>query len=419
MGIHKKKYRILSLDGGGSWAIIQVKCLRKLFADVFGKDDPHGHEVLAYFDLVVANSGGSLVAAALAENYKLSQIEKIFNSEDMRRSVFSKLGFWERSLLNSVARLAGIGPKYATARKYTALEKMLPVVSRLSLSQLPGHISKEHATHFLIIGYDYYRNRAELFRSDLGSQTLVSVIEKRVFPQLESHSKPDDVTMLQAIHASSTAPVNFYNKPAALIINAKSRYFWDGGVTGNNNPLLIGITEAWSNGYTTENIQVLSIGTGGKLLPVATDLPALYTELLAETKKSTLLRDIEKMATSILNDPPDFATFVAYTMLYPGLPVKNQNFIRLNPMLQPILVQTAGKSMWNLPPGLTLKEFNQLKHMEMDSIKNDEVELIGHFCNQWLAGSVPNQSIRNNNWLEGILGHNSYQEGIEDFKRWG
>ena len=51
-------HNILSLDGGGSWAIIQVMTLQKLYGDA-----APGSHVLKNFDLVVANSGGSIVAA--------------------------------------------------------------------------------------------------------------------------------------------------------------------------------------------------------------------------------------------------------------------------------------------------------------------------------------------------------------------
>ena len=52
----KKKYHILSLDGGGSWALIQVRVL----IDLFGAN-VSGYAVLKNFDLVTANSGGSVV----------------------------------------------------------------------------------------------------------------------------------------------------------------------------------------------------------------------------------------------------------------------------------------------------------------------------------------------------------------------
>jgi hypothetical protein len=56
-----KLVKVLSLDGGGSWALIQARALEKIFTP-----ETRGHELLRHFDLVVANSGGSLVAAGLA-----------------------------------------------------------------------------------------------------------------------------------------------------------------------------------------------------------------------------------------------------------------------------------------------------------------------------------------------------------------
>ena len=52
--------RILSLDGGGTWALIQARALEKIYGE-----STRGHEVLRKFDYVVANSGGSIVAGAL------------------------------------------------------------------------------------------------------------------------------------------------------------------------------------------------------------------------------------------------------------------------------------------------------------------------------------------------------------------
>lgn len=412
------KYRILSLDGGGSWSLIQVKCLRRLFSDTFGTNDPTGHEVLSYFDLVTANSGGSLVAAAMAENYRLSEIEKIFHSEEIRKRIFSKLTIWERSLLNSLSRLVNIGPKYSTNRKITALEQILPKINSVRLHHLPTFINAEKPTHFLFVSYDYYRNRAELFRSDHQSRALSSVIEKRVFPDGRAISRPDELTILQAIHASSTAPVNFFNTPASFKINGIDRYFWDGAITGNNNPVLIGITEAWTNGHNANDIQILSIGSGGTLFPSTGIYPFRYNELKAKKENPGLINDVRKMAMSIVNDPPDFATFVAYTMLYPELPVKNENFIRLNPQLRPGLINVSGVPIWDVPKGLNINEFTFLKNLDFDAIENNQLAAIDKFCDQWLAGNIPNQSIRNDFTLERVLGHDSYLQGMEDFKSW-
>jgi patatin-like phospholipase/acyl hydrolase len=77
-------HRILSLDGGGAWAIIEVRAL----IDLYGIDTAE-HDVLRRFDLVAANSGGSLVLAGLVENKTLGQILDLFETEANRRMIFS------------------------------------------------------------------------------------------------------------------------------------------------------------------------------------------------------------------------------------------------------------------------------------------------------------------------------------------
>jgi hypothetical protein len=95
-------YRILSLDGGGAWALIQVKALMALFGP-----DTRGHDVLASFDLAAANSGGSLTLAGLLENNQLNEILDIFKDEAKRRAIFSPT----RSPLRAIYKLFGLGPK--------------------------------------------------------------------------------------------------------------------------------------------------------------------------------------------------------------------------------------------------------------------------------------------------------------------
>jgi predicted acylesterase/phospholipase RssA len=421
-----KTYRVLSLDGGGSWALIQVKCLRKLFAETFNNPDPSGHEVLAQFDLVSANSGGSLVAAAMAENMKLSEIEKIFEDKALRNKVFSKLSFFEKSLLASVARIFKIGAKYATKRKHTALKEILPGIAKVDMTDIPAYvaINNEIKTQFLIIGYDYYRNRAELFRSDCDSMASTSAIERRINNQYVQAETTTDcmVTLVDAIHASSTAPVNYFNEPATFIVNNKPKYYWDGGVTGNNNPVLVAVTEAICNKaqYQIENVQVLSIGTGTvSQLQYDEDIPVKYEELKARQEAPGLIRDIQKLSKSILNDPPDTAAFVAYMILNPDMPAKPVDFIRMNPALRPMLAGNATSKYWDLPAGITEAEYLKLHTMDMDAVEDEEVALIGKLCDNWLNGSgVPNQSIRNNSSLNCLIGHADFEAAKTDFKSW-
>ena len=66
-------YRILSLDGGGRWSLISVMALQRIFGE-----QARGHDVLKNFDLVAANSGGSIVLGALAENMSLDELLDLF-----------------------------------------------------------------------------------------------------------------------------------------------------------------------------------------------------------------------------------------------------------------------------------------------------------------------------------------------------
>jgi len=421
-----KTYRILSLDGGGSWALIQVKCLRKLFAETFNNPDPTGHEVLAEFDLVSANSGGSLVAAAMAENLRLSEIEKIFDDAKLRNKVFSRLSFFEKSLLSSVARIFKIGAKYATKRKHVALKEILPGIAQIDMMDVPGHVAVNGAikTQFLIIGYDYYRNRAELFRSDCDSMAATSVIERKLKNLPSQPASPSDciVTLVDAIHASSTAPVNYFNEPATFLVNNKPKYYWDGGVTGNNNPVLAAVTEAICNRaqYQIEQVQVLSIGTGSvSQLQYDEEIPVKYDELKAKHESPGLIKDIQKMGTSILNDPPDTAAFVAYMILNPEMPAQPVDFIRMNPALRPVLIDDSTGKHWDLPSGINKDEYAKLNAMDMDAVADDEVALIKKLCDNWLNGQgVPNQSIRSNSSLNCLIGHANFEAAKNDFKNW-
>ena len=111
-------YKILSLDGGGSWALIQARVLQDIYGDL------NGHELLKKFDMVIANSGGSLVLATLCNDMKLSEIISVFEDEGKRKQVFSKLSFWEKLKWRNIASLTNVlGPKYSMERKLSGLKK--------------------------------------------------------------------------------------------------------------------------------------------------------------------------------------------------------------------------------------------------------------------------------------------------------
>src|SRR5262245_41757838 len=200
-------YNILSLDGGGSWAIIQVMTLQKLYGD-----DAPGSHVLKNFDLVAANSGGSIVAAALFLDMKLSTIRALFESREERRKLFVSLPFGQ------ITTFAGLGPRYEAAAKLKGLRAVFGADSAITLEQAAERIKTRNGkrTELLMVGYQYDRDRAKFFRSNPASLASGS-------------GSSASVTLAEAVHASTNAPINYFEEPATVRIDGRDVLFWEIG----------------------------------------------------------------------------------------------------------------------------------------------------------------------------------------------
>lgn len=406
-------YRILSLDGGGSWALIQVKCLQKLYPQC-----KSGHEILKHFDLVAANSGGSIVAAALAENLLLEDIINLFFEENIRRKIFASLK--KQNLLMRLFYKFGYGPRYDTSAKRRGLKEQLPTISECLLENLPNSIAQKrdgdsepkHLTHFLISAFDYDRNRATFFRSNLNSGTSSQAIQQRnnIVSTTINQSPPNTTTLLDAIHASSNAPINYFEKPAIVNICGRKHNFWDGAVGGYNNPILAAVIEAITNDVKRSDIRILSIGNGAKVLP-AYNHEEFSTRLKGCVEKAEkkglklFLGDIDRVSKSILYEPPDAATFAAFAILNPDLDNKKpQSLVRFNPVIQP----NWANDKWDVPKSLSESKFKRLLDLELDAVQQEDIDLIDSFCQKWFEGKVPNQPIKSNAQLEPLLGQDTF-----------
>jgi uncharacterized protein len=398
-------YRILSLDGGGAWALVQAMALR----EIYGGDMP-GHDLLRQFDLIAANSGGSLVLAALADNRSPAQIEQLFLDRDQRRSIFSRT---RNALLPLSQRLLGLGPKYSTRQKLIALQKTLPG-SRQPMDQVIAHLRnhEDRPVHLLVLGFDYDRRRAVFFRSNLQSRS-------------GSFGHGPAPSLAEAVHASTNAPINYFDAPAAFEHpHYRDRRFWDGALAGYNNPVLAAVVETIANwpanasSPASQAVSVLSIGTGNVSLPQA---DRTVRPPLAEPRSSAnLMADVRKVSTSILDDPPDVATFVAHLMLGqplpedPARPVSDGSVIRLNPLVQPIWDEPSAS--WRLPLGLDQKAFGRVAGLDMDAVEQDDVRVIQNFANLWIAstpGGVVNQPIRAGRRFVCEIGHATFRAGAD------
>src|SRR5262249_17820622 len=144
----------------GSWALIEVRALIELYGM-----RTTGHVVLADFDLVAANSGGSLVLGGLLEDLELTDLLQYFEDEAKRKSIFSPTSSLGDRLLRG---LTGFGPKYSAENKLLALERLLPSRGTMLLQNAAAGVRRTgfpDDVHLLIISFDYDRSRACFFRS--------------------------------------------------------------------------------------------------------------------------------------------------------------------------------------------------------------------------------------------------------------
>ena len=374
-------YRILSLDGYSVWALIEAKALIELYGE-----NRRGHEVLKDFDLVAGTSGGSIVLGALVENFTLREILDHFKSQEIRDSIFS-LGSLADVVLHNVAEnvrtvvsedsnlnLSGVFPKYSAANKLPALRRILRSKGNTRLAEavadIPCHGSED--IHLLITAFDYDLNRAVFFRSS------------QVTGPHWGESQPSNVTLAEAIHASTNAPVCYFDSPAEFL-NAPGRY-WDGAIAGCNNPVLAAVAEAIGNNQEPTDLAVLSIGTGvveGRRPEAGKPLQAYEEPLL----NPGIAADLRKIALAIIDDPPDVASFLAHLMTG-----GEDRIVRMNPLIGPVHT----KHGWALPGEMTPNDFKFLRDLDLDATKREQVEAIERYADLWLKGKARNQPIRMN-----------------------
>ena len=114
---------------------------------------------------VRAENAGSIVAAALFLDMKLSTIRALFESRTERRKLFVSLPF------GKIATLAGLGPRYETAAKLAGLRAVFGADSAITLDQAAERVNKlnKKRSELVIVGYQYDRDRAKFFRSNPAS----------------------------------------------------------------------------------------------------------------------------------------------------------------------------------------------------------------------------------------------------------
>ncbi len=397
-------YRILSLDGGGCWALIQAMTLDALYPG------QTGHQILSQFNLAIANSGGSIVLAGLVKNLTPKEICALFESAKNRSAIFVRkdLASYE------AGKLLGLGPRYSAAQKLIGLTTVMDAapqqaVAGMTMSKLAAYIGgdAQKAPQVIIVAFDYDWRREIFFRAQPS--------------RIAAPGADFDPGLAAAVHASTNAPVNYFDAPAEIqVLPGMSRRFWDGAIGGYNNPVFHGVIEALGNGVSADNIVALSLGTGTVWLPEGKPQHGEPSQLFSAPASPGLLHDINEIADSILDDPPDTASFQAH--IATGAPRNAPKIVRLSPMIRPVLTGAG----WGLPPGYdamhqpnqpgapmhALDAFNYLRNLDMDATSDDDIDMIRQLAGQWIAGAIPNQPIQKDLvTAAGIIGFDTFATG--------
>jgi hypothetical protein len=422
-----KPYRVLTLDGGGTWALIQAKALGALYGE-----HTDGWTILDRFDLAAANSGGSLVLAMLLKGMCPGEIVALFRDRRERALIFDRNGIVDRA----IGSLFGFGPRYHAPGKLNGLNDIFqrasgrwgPGFGALPLDLVAAGLNVERAQrglgpfHFLITAFDFDAERSVFFRSDPNSAA--------------AHFRGAPVpTIAGALHAATNAPVRYFNRPAEVeFTDGTAINYWDGAVGGYNNPIMAGVIEALAaDPSRRETMQVLSLGTGTTRLPVvASNWPGTAPWVVRRKKLSGLdsvrvVSDLRKLTAAIMADRPEAAGYMAHIAL--GEPVatpesgklRATRIVRMNPMVQP---RYAGKGDDGQPRwepyewfteassvrGKTL--FERLAALDMDAVDDGEVKDIERLAELWLEGMVPNQPVYSDDQFAPVIGQGWYAEAL-------
>ena len=379
-------FRILSLDGGGPWSLIQARTLGRIFSP-----DMAGRDLLSHFDLVISNSGGAVVIAGLLAGMTPRSIEtNCFANQTRLHEIFRQTVLSEDPVAVACRTFGLDFYEYRTVAKLAALRDVLGPVADMTIPQLPSLFTgSQKAPKFIFTAFGYDRLREQFFRSDPASPAA-------------SDLQDAPLTLAEAVHASSTAPILYFDAPAVVGAGTAMIRYWDGGVGGCNNPVVHGVVEAIAYGVAREDIQVISIGSATVMQPLKSEFPDADPTLLRDTPDYTIVRDVEKLAGAIIDDPPDAASLHAYLLLGRPPPPRvggvvqaqgTAGFVRFNPLIRPHLEN----DVWQAPRNFQGAAWTTLSEMELICIKPDQIALLQRLADCWMASDpldIPNQPVR-------------------------
>jgi len=264
----RKKFKILSLDGGGVRGYLSIRILENIEQHLNkkeGNDIPIGLR----FDLIAGTSTGAIIAGLLAIGKSAKEIRKLYENDipvifgqEMRRKTVSSIFF----------------PKY----KPNELQKR-------AKSYFEDLIFEDVKTDLIVTSVDISTMTPRFYKSDFA----------------DKNKRRADEKLADAIVASASAPVYF---PVARDLK-HSDYLIDGGIVANN-PSMVALIDSLTfereskrqvpKPKSLEDVLLLSIGTGEQtekpydLQPLLNSggMDWLFQLPLGKYEKSTPLIDI-------------------------------------------------------------------------------------------------------------------------------
>ena len=308
-----KKFKVLSLDGGGIRGYLSIKILANI-EKILNEQNDENINIGQRFDLIVGTSTGGIIASALAigksaeevlELYK-NLIPKVFQTEE--NGVFA--------------------PKYSNRILKEELEKILEDNRLLDVK-----------TDLCITSVDVENATPRFHKSgyfDINSPRL-------------------DEKLVDLALATSAAPTYF-----PLVSTKHSTNLTDGGVVANN-PSMIGLIDAMQiNDNKLEDIIIISIGTG--------EQPCMPYKLEKLKNAGKINWILERKNIIIPKGSPliellmDSQSKLVHSQV--GFLLKN-NYLRINPKMNTSIALDDVSKVGNLNnvADVNQKDFEQIKQL--------------------------------------------------------
>jgi patatin-like phospholipase/acyl hydrolase len=334
-----KKYRILSIDGGGVRGIIPARILQEI-------EEKAGKPIYQLFDMIVGTSTGALIALHLTFPTDVLCFSKSGNEDNVQSAeatvglyrLLSKEIFHSSILHNLMSGFNLWGPKYDR----TSYDNLLG-------SMFKNTLFKDTKCKVVIPSYDLMRNKRIICKSWENFQGASikeiaggATAAPTYFSPISLASYSEILTENVFYFYSLVDGGIWSNNPETIgVSNVFYSYsLVDGGIWCNN-PETIGVSEAITLNpeLTKDDIYILSIGTGS--IPLTSDASQLQNAGLLGWLKSGLI--------NMMMETESEWTATAIKEIYP-------NMVRIEPYLPSTLGTFDDASDENLAGLLQIAE---------------------------------------------------------------